>query len=42
MPQYSVRIDEVSATVTYVGSAEPGASEADPVWQIKKLETVGT
>lgn len=39
---YSIRVDDVSTTVTYVGEASIGSSESAPVWRIKKLETVGT
>lgn len=39
---YSVRVDDVSSTVTYVGEASLGASESAPLWRIKKLETVGS
>lgn len=35
-------IDEASATVTYIGFAKDGSLEADPVWAIKKIETVGS
>lgn len=39
---YTQRIDEVSATVTYIGKAEPGSAEGAAVWQIKKIEIIGT
>lgn len=39
---YAVRIDQVSATVSYIGKADPGASEAAGVWQIQRLTTVGS
>ena len=38
----TVKVDTVSASVTYVGVAAPGASAADAVWQIKKLSKTGT
>lgn len=38
---YTQRIDEASATVTYIGKADPGSSEASAVWQIKKIEVIG-
>ena len=41
-PPSKVIVDDVSATVTYVGEAVVGAAEADPVWRIKKLLTSGT
>lgn len=36
-PLETTRIDVASSTVTYVGKAAIGASEADPVWRIQKL-----
>lgn len=39
---YTQRIDEVSATVTYIGKADPGSAEGAAVWQIKKIEVIGT
>lgn len=41
MKQYTLLLDEVSATVSYVGEAVPGALQADPVWRIKKLDESG-
>lgn len=39
---YETRIDEVSATVSYIGKATPGAATSDASWQISKLdETTG-
>lgn len=41
----TVLIDEVSATLTYIGSAKPGATttnavlEASPIWQIIEIDT---
>lgn len=35
------RIDEVSASVTYVGEAAVSAADGDSTWRIKKLETSG-
>lgn len=40
--EYAQRIDEASATVTYIGKAEPGSAESAPVWQIKRVQIVGT
>ncbi|MBL0320556.1 MAG: hypothetical protein IPP74_14870 [Alphaproteobacteria bacterium] len=41
-PTYATLVDDSGAPVTYVGSALPGSSTADAVWQIKKLdETTG-
>lgn len=39
---YSIRVDDFSSTVTYVGEAPLQSNEASPVWRIKKLETSGT
>ena len=39
---YTLRLDEVSPTLSYLGKTFPGGAETDPVWQIKRLETVGT
>lgn len=36
------RIDESSATVTYVGLAAAGSGNASAVWKIKKIEVSGT
>jgi len=38
----TIRVDDASATVTYVGEAAIGMDESSPFWQIKKLETIGT
>ena len=38
----TLRLDEVSATITYVGEAAIGMSESDSFWKIRRLETVGT
>lgn len=35
---YTLRLDEVSDTLMYVGEAEEGSSEGDPVWRIKKVD----
>jgi hypothetical protein len=39
---YSIRVDDASSTVTYVGEAQTGSSELSAVWRIKKLTTTGT
>ncbi len=36
---YTTRVDEASATVTYIGYAEIGSSQASAVWRIKKIDT---
>lgn len=39
---YETRIDEVSATVSYIGKAVPGSATSAASWQITKLdETTG-
>lgn len=38
-PNYTQRIDEASATVTYIGKAQIGSSTSESVWQIKKLDS---
>lgn len=35
------RVDEASATVTYVGQAQDGSSIGDPVWQIQRITSSG-
>lgn len=39
---YSIRVDDASPTITYVGEASINSSESSAVWRIKKLETIGT
>lgn len=39
---YAQRVDEASATVTYIGKADPGSAEGAAVWQIKKIEVIGS
>lgn len=36
---YAVRLDEASATVTYVGEAVPDTPAASALWRIKKLDS---
>lgn len=38
-PTYATRLDEASSTVTYVGKADTGSSNASAVWQIQKVDT---
>lgn len=38
----TVRVDDASSTVTYVGEAAVASSEGSATWRIKKLETTGT
>lgn len=35
------RVDEASATVTYVGQAQDGSSIGDPLWQIQRITSSG-
>lgn len=35
-------VDEASATVTYIGKAQPGSAEGAALWQIKKITISGT
>lgn len=39
---YSIRVDDASTTITYVGEAPLNSLESSAVWRIKKLETIGT
>lgn len=36
---YTTRIDEASATVTYIGVALPGTATSASTWQIKKIDS---
>ena len=36
---YSLRLDEVSSTLMYVGEAAISSSTANPVWRIKRINT---
>jgi hypothetical protein len=38
----STRIDEASATLTYVGKSYLGAADADSVWTIQKISVSGS
>lgn len=40
--QKAVRVDEASATVTYVGEATPGSLGSAEVWRIKRITVSGT
>ena len=40
--EFPTRIDEVSDTLFYLGWAELGSSESDPVWKIRRIQQVGT
>lgn len=36
---YTTRVEEVSATVTLVGEALPGTTDAQALWRIKKIDS---
>jgi len=36
-PDNTLRMDDVSPDISYIGEADPGSMEADPVWKIKKM-----
>lgn len=38
---YKQYVDVVSASVTYIGFADPGSNDASAVWKIKKIITTG-
>jgi hypothetical protein len=38
----TLRVDEASSTVTYIGEAAIGMSESSPFWKVKKLEQSGS
>ena len=38
----SIRYDEVSSVLSYVGDAAFNQSEASAVWRIKRIQTTGT
>ena len=38
-PALSLRLDEASATITYVGEARPGSVTSAALWRIKRLDT---
>ena len=39
---YATRIDEASATITYVGKAVPGTATSAATWQIQRLTDTGS
>ena len=41
-PDFEIKIDEVSATTTYVGEAGPGRATSAAVWRIRKIDISGT
>ncbi len=41
-PTKTMAIDEVDATVTYIGVAKVGTATSESKWQIKRLQKTGT
>ena len=39
---FSIRIDQISDTLLYIGEGNLGADESAPVWSIKKMEQIGS
>lgn len=39
VPKYLVLLDEVSATLSYMGEAVPGTATSAPSWRIRKIDT---
>lgn len=39
---FSIRIDQISDTLLYIGEGNLGADESAPVWSIKKIEQIGS
>jgi len=35
----ALRVDEASATVTYIGHAKPGTATTSALWRVKKIDT---
>ena len=42
MAAKTTRIDDVSASLTYIGEAPTGASPGQAVWRISRIQTVGS
>lgn len=38
----TLRVDDVSPDISYVGKADPGSMEEDGVWKIKKMVSLGS
>jgi len=36
---YALQIDHASATITYIGEAEPGSATSAAVWRIRRVDT---
>ena len=39
---FSIRIDQISDTLLYIGEGNLGADESAPVWSIKNMEQIGS
>ena len=39
---FSIRLDQISDTLLYIGEGNLGADETAPVWSIKKMEQIGS
>lgn len=42
VPIYTIKVDEVSSTVTYIGKAVAGSSGASAIWQVSKMLVTGS
>lgn len=42
MASLAARYDQVSATISYSGMANPGSLTSNPVWRIRKIEASGS
>lgn len=42
VPALATIVDEVSASITYLGKADPGTGAASALWQIQRITTSGT
>lgn len=41
-PEIPTRVDEVSDTLFYLGFAELGTDEDEPLWKIRRIQQVGS
>lgn len=39
--QFTLRLDDVGAGITYIGEANPSSAESAAVWRIKRLDETG-
>lgn len=40
--QHSLRLDQATAAILYIGESSFGANEGSPAWRIRRFETIGT